>query len=268
MNKQVGNILYFSHGGGPMPILNDPSHDKMIAFMKAIPKRITKPQAIVLISAHWEAEIITVQSGLKPQLLYDYYGFPKETYQLQYPCAGHPQLAKKIINLLSDRQIPVQSDVHRPYDHGAYIPLMLMYPEADIPVVQISLHHNLSPQAHLALGEALKPLLEEPILIIGSGFSFHNMREFGHSGPDLKNDAFQEALIALLSAPEHPIDSAAYPANCSTFAQWDQLPFARYCHPREEHLLPLHVCVGASNNFATLVFDDFIIDKRSVAFLW
>lgn len=268
MDLVQGNIIYISHGGGPMPILGDASHSAMIDFMKGLSAKIQRPKAIVVVSAHWEASEITIQSGIRPTLLYDYYGFPEQAYKLHYPCVGSPELANTTSKLLTDAGIPHALDPQRPYDHGTYIPLLLLYPEADIPVIQISLHHNLDPKTHLALGAALKPLLDQPILLIGSGFSFHNMREFGGPGPDSRNDAFQDSLKSILLDCPTPDDKAAQNPTLQALEAWTDLPSARYCHPREEHLLPLHVCVGASNGKASLIFDDKILGKRSLAFLW
>ena len=260
-----GQVIYFSHGGGPLPVLGDATHDKMIAFMKGLDETLHKPEAIVVFSAHWEENTIAVQSGPEPSMLYDYYGFPEEAYQLKYPCKGHPALAAKIHGLLLDAGLDAVQDDARPYDHGSYIPLMMIYPEADIPVIQVSLHHSLAPSVHVAMGEALKPLLEENILFIGSGFSFHNMRRCDFSGKnatDPVNDEFQEVLIDLCS--EQPDDITRREA----FRNWKEISGAKYAHPREEHLLPLHVCVGLSAGKGEKVFDDYIVGKRAVGFLW
>lgn len=261
----MGQSIYISHGGGPMPILGDPTHAQMITFMKALPQQLERPDAIVVFSAHWEQKTVHIQSGKAPELLYDYYGFPKEAYQVAYPCAGNPELAQRIKDLLDFNQIENQLDERRPYDHGSYIPLLMMYPEADIPVIQVSLNNNLSSSEHLKLGAALKPLMKEKILFIGSGFSFHNMRQFDMSGrhhPDPLNDAFQDALIHTCC--EEQADEERW----SRLEHWDTLPGARHCHPREEHLLPLHVCVGLASRPGEKIFDDVIIGKRAVAFLW
>lgn len=258
------SIVYFSHGGGPLPILGDPSHAKMNAFMTELPKSLEEPEAIVVFSAHWEENTIQVQSGEEPGILYDYYGFPKEAYQLQYPCKGHPVLANRIVELLKREGVQVALNPRRPYDHGSYIPLKMMYPKANIPVVQISLHRNLDPFTHLALGKALQPLLREKILFIGSGFSFHNMREFDFSGvekEDPKNKDFQELLSEICCVEE-------YEPRWNAFLKWKEFPYAKYCHPREEHLLPLLVCAGLAPSKGKKVFDDYILGKRAVAILW
>lgn len=263
--NQRSNIIYLSHGGGPLPVLGDASHDKMIEFMRKIPSEISKPDAIIVFSAHWEENVVTIQSGEKPSMMYDYYGFPKEAYDIKYPCKGDKKLAIKISNLLESAGLNCRLDDKRPYDHGSYIPLMMMYPDADIPVVQVSLHHNLDSKTHLSIGKALRPLLDENLLIIGSGFSFHNMRNFDFSARnavDALNDQFQNGLIQICC---EELDESA---RIEALIKWENISGARYCHPREEHLLPLMVCAGMAGDIATKVFDDYIIGKRAIGFLW
>ncbi|MDW7655775.1 MAG: class III extradiol ring-cleavage dioxygenase [Bacillota bacterium] len=260
-----GQLIYFSHGGGPLPILADPSHEKMIRFMHHIPTMIHRPEAIIVFSAHWEENVLSIQNSQQPSILYDYYGFPAAAYKIEYPCRGSRELAAKADDAIQRFDINCRLDDDRPYDHGSYIPLKMMYPEADIPVIQISLDHSLDPLAHLNIGKALMPLLAENVLIIGSGFSFHNLNAFDFAGreiPDLHNDAFQDSLVKICCNEEDEAE------KWQQLAQWVNLPWARYCHPREEHLLPLHVCVGAAAGKAQLIFDDYILGKRAVAFLW
>jgi 4,5-DOPA dioxygenase extradiol len=258
-------VVYVSHGGGPLPLLADPSHVKMVEFMKRLPVEISRSEAIVVISAHWEEQVVTIQGGESPAMVYDYYGFEEKAYQLKYPCKGSPELAARIEALLSGNDVTCRIDNQRSYDHGSYVPLMLMYPEADIPVIQISLCSTLDSHTHLKIGEALRPLLEENILVIGSGFSFHNMRQFDFSGrilKDFENDAFQESLISTCCKE---LDEKRL---WEKLVAWESLPGARYCHPREEHLLPLLVCVGAAGVGAELVFDEYILGKRATGYLW
>ena len=175
---QAAQIVYLSHGGGPLPILGDPGHAAMVAFMQKLPKNLRKPEAVLVISAHWEEETATLLSAPNPPLFYDYYGFPAEAYDLTYPAPGNPGLAKRIASMLEQASIPARLDDQRGFDHGVFIPLKLMYPAANIPCLQLSLLRGLDPAAHLALGKALRPFLEEHLLVIGSGFSFHNMGAF------------------------------------------------------------------------------------------
>ncbi|MFN2237529.1 MAG: DODA-type extradiol aromatic ring-opening family dioxygenase [Anaerolineales bacterium] len=264
-NQDKAQIVYFSHGGGPLPILGDASHQAMIEFMKALPAQLRKPDAILVISAHWEESTFTVMDGASPPMFYDYYGFPEAAYEINYPAPGDPALAHQIVALLRGKNIPVRTDPQRGFDHGLFIPLKLMYPQADIPALQISLLRGLDPAAHLALGNALSGLMKENILVIGSGFSFHNMQAFAWQGDpqaDPANDAFQDWLIEVVTQPSSSKERERQ------MTEWEKAPSARYCHPREEHLMPLHVCVGMANAPAKLVFDDTILGKRAVAFLW
>ncbi len=258
-------IVYFSHGGGPLPILGDAGHKAMVAFMRHLPSRLRKPDAILVISAHWEENTATLTGAASPPLLYDYFGFPSEAYEITYPAPGSPGLANRIAGLLIENHIPAQLDPRRGFDHGLFIPLKLMYPQADIPSVQLSLLRGLDPTAHIALGKALRALMRENILVIGSGFSFHNMRAFSFQGihsPDQANDAFQNWLIEVCAGP------ISQPERERLLIDWQNAPSARYCHPREEHLLPLHVCLGMADKPASTIFDDYILGKRAVAFLW
>ena len=264
-SETKAQIVYFSHGGGPLPILGDASHRAMLDFMKGLPSQIRKPDAILVISAHWEENAATLLGAAAPAMFYDYYGFPQEAYEIKYPAPGSPELANRIAGILKKNNIPARIDPQRGFDHGLFIPLKMMYPQADIPSLQLSLLRGLNPMAHIGLGKALRDLVDENILVIGSGFSFHNMRAFAWEGtgkPDPANDAFQNWLIETCTAPMSQSERE------QRLIEWEKAPSARYCHPREEHLLPLHVCEGMANKPAKLVFDNHILGKRSVAFLW
>jgi 4,5-DOPA dioxygenase extradiol len=258
-------IVYFSHGGGPLPILGDPGHKAMVDFMRWLPSQLRRPDAILVVSAHWEESAATLLGAQNPPMFYDYYGFPAEAYQITYAAPGSPSLADRLARLLQQNNIPSRVDPQRGFDHGLFIPLKLMYPQADIPSLQLSLLRGLSPTAHIALGSALRALANENILVIGSGFSFHNMRAFswqGEAAPDPANDAFQDWLIEGCTGPLTQSERE------KRLVAWEQAPSARYCHPREEHLLPVHVCLAMADRPATLIFDDRILGKRAVAFLW
>ena len=264
-NTKPISTVYFSHGGGPLPLLVDPSHKAMIDFMLALPEKLVKPAAIIVISAHWEEKLPTLLGAEHPGMFYDYYGFPEAAYQIQYPCPGSPALATEAQALLNAQGIPAAINPTRGIDHGHFIPLSLMYPQADIPAIQLSLIRGLDPAAHLKLGEALRELRNGNTLIIGSGFSFHNMRAFSWQGeekPDPANDAFQNWLI------ETCVTQKDYAQTRDALLHWETAPSARYCHPREEHLMPLLVCAGLAGKPASLLFDDAILGKRGVAFGW
>ena len=197
---------------------------------------------------------------------YDYEGFPDEVYQLQYPSPGEPELADKVVSALMDAGIAAESSPERPYDHGLYTPLMLMYPEADIPAIQLSLVKGLDPDEHLRIGEALQGLDYDDLLIIGSGFSFHNMRAFFiPESPDMHaaNAAFQNWLEETCMSKELPEEERR-----TRLQHWAEAPSARYCHPREEHLLPLHVCYGIAGRAADEYIATTILGKASGMYAW
>ncbi len=259
-------VLYLSHGGGPLPLLGDKSHQNLVNFLKEASSLITKPEAILVISAHWEESKPTITSGAFPALIYDYYGFPKESYEITYPAPGSPELAQKIFNLLEKAGIEATLDAQRGFDHGLFVPLKIMFPEADIPCVQLSLLNNLQPEAHILIGKALAELRKENVLIIGSGFSFHNLKAFfapATQQSQAMNEAFEQWLIDTCSNTELTEQEREQRLN-----NWDKAPAARYCHPREEHLLPLHVCYGAAGTAATRVFEFEILGKMASAYLW
>lgn len=257
--------VYFSHGGGPLPILGDPSHQAMVEFMTQLPAQLARPDAIVVVSAHWEEGAATLLGAPTPPMFYDYYGFPKEAYDITYPAPGHPALAERIADLLEKNGIPARIDTQRGFDHGLFIPLKLMYPRADIPSIQLSLLRGLDSAAHIALGKALRDFPSEDILVVGSGFSFHNLTAFSQlafGAPDPANDAFHDWLVETCTG------QLSQSEREQRLIAWEQAPSARYCHPREEHLLPLHVCLGMAGRLAEVAFDDHILGKRGVALLW
>lgn len=260
------NTVFISHGGGPLPVLGDPGHAEMVSTLKKLAEELPRPKAILVISAHWEANLPTVTSASKPGMMYDYEGFPDEAYQLQYPSPGEPELANKVVSALMDAGIAAESSPERPYDHGLYTPLMLMYPEADIPAIQLSLVKGLDPDEHLRIGEALQGLDYDDLLIIGSGFSFHNMRAFFiPESPDMHaaNAAFQNWLEETCMSKELPEEERR-----KRLQHWAEAPSARYCHPREEHLLPLHVCYGIAGRAADEYIATTILGKASGMYAW
>ncbi len=263
---QTGQVLYIPHGGGPLPLLGDALHVEMVDFLQRMRGELRRPSAIVVISAHWEANAVTITSGENPDLIYDYYGFPPESYEISYPAPGAPVLALEIQGLLSDSGLHATLDAHRGFDHGLFVPLKMLYPEADIPCVQVSLLHNLDPEQHIRLGQALAPLMERDILVLGSGYSFHNLQvllRYRGDVEDPQNEAFEDWLNQTCCDESLSPDQRRH-----NLVSWTQAPNARYCHPREEHLLPLHVCYGVKQARARRVFNGRIIGKRCSAFLW
>ncbi len=249
-----------------MPLLGEPHHDEMVKTLRAIAKKIPKPSAILVISAHWETNVPTVTSGISPGLIYDYSGFPKQAYEIEYPAPGEPALATSVVNSLKLSGIEAAKDNVRGFDHGLFVPLKIMYPEANIPCVQLSLVNTLAPALHIDIGNALQQVQWDNLLVIGSGFSFHNMRAF--FAPDSKearknNLAFDDWLNDTVSDPTLPESIRE-----ERLAQWISAPGARYCHPREEHLLPLHVCYGLAGNPSDETFRAKILQKQASMFHW
>ena len=260
-------VLFVPHGGGPMPLLDEENHRELTAFLQSVSANLPRPEAILVITAHWEEEVATVSSSPAPGMFYDYYGFPPESYKFQYPASGSPELANTIASLLAAAGVESRLDPHRDFDHGTFVPLMLMYPQADIPVVQLSLLKNLNPAAHIALGAALAPLREQGVFILGSGMSFHNMQAFfsGNPATPARSERFDEWLTETLTSQYLSVDEKS-----AQLADWKSAPEARFCHPREEHLLPLHVCFGAGSATpnAAKMFNGFLFNTKISAFLW
>ena len=259
-------VLFVSHGGGPLPLLGDPGHAEMVTCLQDIRTRLRRPSAILVISAHWEETIPTITFAPQPPLIYDYYGFPAESYSIQYPAPGEPALAQAVYTALTGAGIDAARDDSRGFDHGLFVPLKILFPQADIPCVQLSLKDNLSAQEHLAIGAALRGLEWDNLLVIGSGFSFHNMRAF--FAPETAesrnlNRAFEEWLHETCTSEELGEEERA-----QRLVQWQQAPGARFCHPREEHLLPLHVCCGLAQAPCAEPFMLNILHKRASMYLW
>ncbi|KAG8461634.1 hypothetical protein KFE25_001252 [Diacronema lutheri] len=240
------DVLVLPHGGGPMAMLGEPSHKGLTDWLATVPATLPRPPtAVLVISAHWEATEPTVLSSAAPELLFDYFGFPQSAYELAYPARGAPLLAEQLQQRLRDAGfVGAAQDVRRGYDHGVFIPLLFMFPRADVPVLQLSLLASLDAREHLRLGRAIAPLRAQGVLIVGSGMhSFHNMRGFrGAHGSD-PIDASRDFDAWIVTAV-----TAVSPAERERLlGSWEALaPRARDVHPREEHLLPLLVCAGAA----------------------
>lgn len=260
------HALFIGHGGGPLPLLGDPGHQELVATLQEIAASIPRPKAILVVSAHWEAPLPTLTAAPKPELLYDYYNFPPEAYSIQYPCPGDPQLAHTVAQRLRQAGFSARLDDRRGFDHGVFIPLKIMYPQADIPCVQLSLLDSLDPAEHIALGEAL-PIEElDQVLILGSGFSFHNLRAFfGPISSDQQqaNARFESWLARTCTDP-----ALSEEDRRARLIHWDDTPDARYCHPRPEHLLPLHVCYGAARSPSRKRYALRILGVMTSMYLW
>jgi aromatic ring-opening dioxygenase catalytic subunit (LigB family) len=258
--------LFISHGGGPLPLLGDPGHKELVDVFKSVVAQLAKPSAIIVISAHWEADKPTITAGSNPPLIYDYSGFPEASYEIEYPAPGEPSLARKIFNALQENDIEAMLDEQRGFDHGLFVPLKIMYPQANIPCVQVSLIDSLNAADHIKLGNALRGLPVNNVLVLGSGFSFHNMKAF-FSEPSSEqqslNNAFENWLIETCSG-----DGLDEQEREKRLIHRESAPGARYCQPREEHLLPLHVCYGFAKSRARQVFTFKVMGKQASAYLW
>ncbi|GMN89634.1 DODA-type extradiol aromatic ring-opening family dioxygenase [Francisella sciaenopsi] len=258
--------IFISHGGGPLPLLGDKNHQELVNALQTLSQKFKKPEAIIVISAHWEEPIVTITAKQNPSLIYDYYGFPEESYNIKYPAFGNPELANKLYNIFNNLKIPSKLDFDRGFDHGLFVPLKIMYPNADIPCIQISLNQNLDPSQHINIGEAISQLDQPNLLIIGSGFSFHNMRAFFNTSLDKNNEmnkSFEKWLVDTCSNRNLTEQERTH-----KLINWEDAPNARYCHPREEHLIPLHVCYGANKTACKEYQTLSILNKESSIYIW
>ena len=246
--------FYIPHGGGPWHVMNDAFGDpvgygKLKEYLENLGQQFSqKIKAIIVISAHWEEDFPTVHFGSNPPLLYDYYGFPESTYHLDWPTPGNPELAERIENLIQANGFTTKREYKRGFDHGTFVPFMIAFPKAEIPVVQLSLVKTLDPATHIKLGKALEPLRNEGVLIIGSGMSYHNMRGFMSDGTNAieNSEKFDNWLSkTVLNSKINERDTA--------LMNWQKAPAAQECHPRSEHLLPLFVVAGAAGNDTGLI---------------
>ncbi|NBV41641.1 dioxygenase [bacterium] len=235
---------YISHGGGPWPYMNGPmrdAHAQLEAFLKAFPRDVgLMPKGILVISAHWEETKFSVMANPAPTMIYDYSGFPEETYSVRYRAPGSPELAEQVHALLQKRGFVVEMNHTRGYDHGTYVPFSVAFPDENVPIIQLSIHRDYNPEVHLAVGRALAPLREKEILIVGSGASYHNLRDMG-SGAKNTSHAFDYWLTQSLC-------TVGSEERSRRLRHWTDAPSARAVHPREDHLVPLFVAVGAAES--------------------
>lgn len=241
MKNEKQPVFYISHGGGPCFWMDwgtpDPFQN-LAQFLKNFQNLLPqKPDAILVVSAHWEENEYTLQTHPNPPMLYDYYGFPEHTYHLKYPGKTSKNLEALIENQFAIHQTPLKKDSERGYDHGLFVPFLLMFPEADIPIMQLSIKHNLDPKDHYKCGEILSALREKNILIVGSGLSYHNLRNL----VDVRNisESWNNWLNETLTADQFDREK---------LFNWKNAPNALLCHPREDHLVPLFVAAGAATD--------------------
>ncbi len=245
MNAERLPTLMIPHGGGPCffmetrPPMPAGMWDAMATHLRGLGDEVgVRPRAVLVISAHWETSVPTVHEASVHTLLFDYYNFPEHTYRLAYPAPGAPDVAARVRTLIGAAGFETAGETERGLDHGVFIPFMLIYPEADVPITQLSLQSGLSPERHLEIGRALAPLRDEGVLIVGSGMTFHNLAE----GPTPRVVAAAEAFDGWLTDTV----VASPGLRNGRLAAWAEAPGARTAHPREEHLLPLMVAAGAA----------------------
>lgn len=238
--------IFLPHGGGPCFFMDwtwgpaDTWHATE-HFLESLASTLpAEPKSLLVISGHWEEPAFTASAAAQPQLIYDYSGFPAETYQLKWPAPGDPALAARVSALLQGAGLPSSTDPQRGYDHGVFVPLKVAFPQAQISVVTLSLDHSLDPALHIAAGRALAPLRDEGVLIVASGMSFHNLRGYFQPQTAERARAFDAWLTKAVESPAQQRNAL--------LQKWRSAPFAEYAHPREEHLIPLMVAAGAGGD--------------------
>ena len=257
-------VAFVPHGGGPWPFVEMGLPPNEVAELKDYLKTVrelppARPRALLVISAHWEEPVPTLMTAERPPMLYDYYGFPPESYRITWPAPGDPQLAREVQDLLGSAGFKAGADPARGFDHGTFVPLKVTYPDADIPAIQLSLIRGLNPAQHIAMGRALAPLRDQGIFIVGSGMTFHNLRAFGDPRAAAYSEQFDEWLRAVMQRA--PADRAR------GLTEWSTAPAARIAHPREEHLIPLLVATGAAgDDRAWLAFSGTFAGTKLSAF--
>jgi aromatic ring-opening dioxygenase catalytic subunit (LigB family) len=253
--------FFIPHGGGPCFFMDDPRGiwTGMAEFLRSIAGRLPAvPAALLVVSGHWETEGFGFTGAARPGLIYDYYGFPKHTYELRYDAPWAPLLAARAVSLLEGAGLRGVLDGARGLDHGVFVPMKVAFAAADIPVVEMSVDRLLAPELHLAAGRALAPLRDENVLILGSGMSFHNMRGYGDARftvPSQQFDAWLTESVAL-----------AGPERAVRLRGWEEAPAARAAHPEAEHLLPLMVAAGAADGVGERVYSELVMETAISGF--
>jgi aromatic ring-opening dioxygenase catalytic subunit (LigB family) len=235
--------IFLPHGGGPCFFMDwtwgpaDTWHKTQRFLAELAGTLPAVPRALLVVSGHWEEPTFTASATAQPKLIFDYSGFPEHTYKLTWPAPGEPELAARVAGLLGKAGLPSALSASRGFDHGVFVPLKVAFPEAQIPVVTLSLASSLDPALHLAAGHALAPLRDEGVLVVGSGMSFHNLRGYFRPETPERARAFDAWLTGAVESPAIKRDAL--------LTDWRNAPFGTYAHPREEHLIPLLVAAGA-----------------------
>lgn len=244
MKDFVFPTYFVSHGGGPWPFMKAEvgnTFDKLEASLKDIPRQVgVAPKAVLVVSGHWEEPEFAVSASAQPGMIYDYSGFPPHTYQIRYGASGSPELALRVKQLMEQAGLPTRLDAQRGFDHGTFTMMYPIYPDANVPIVQLSMRRGSDPGVHINAGKALAPLRSEGVLILGSGLSYHNLRQFGPAGAIASRqfDGWLQQTL-LHSDPRERRERLMH---------WEHAPSARTAHPHPDHLLPLMVAVGAAEN--------------------
>ena len=253
--------LFIPHGGGPCFFMDDPGGvwtgmaDFLHGIAGSLPER---PKSILVVSGHWETRGFAFTGAQRPPLVYDYSNFPPHTYELRYDVPGDPALASRAAELIDAAGLQARVDVERGLDHGVFVPMKVAFPDADIPMIEMSVDKGLEPALHLAAGRALAPLRDDGVLIVGSGMSFHNMRGYGDPGFTAPSEAFDRWLTAAVQADPD--------TRARALAAWSSAPGGRLSHPREEHLIPLMVAAGASDQPGGRIYAEKVLQTAISGF--
>jgi len=246
VHTQRQPAIFLPHGGGPCFFMDwtwgpaDTWHATQ-HFLEGLAATLPEaPKAILVVSGHWEEPAFTSSAAAHPDLIFDYSGFPEHTYQLTWPAPGAPELARRAADLLAQAGLPSALSLDRGFDHGVFVPMKVVFPEANIPVATLSLSASLDPAMHLAAGRALAALRDEGVLIVASGMSFHNLRAYLLPETVESARAFDAWLTQAVESPAAE--------RTALLTRWREAPYAAFCHPREEHLIPLMVAAGAGGD--------------------
>lgn len=244
----VAPAVFVNHGGGPLPLLGDKDHTGLTRFLRDELQshiNLKELKAIILVTAHWEENKVTISSGKTHSLYFDYYGFPPESYKYKYEAPGDPNLANRVSEALKKNGIDTKLDPQRGWDHGVFVPMMLINPNADIPIIQISVLNNQDPEQHYKIGETLHQFRKEGVAVFGSGMSYHNMREFmyGRNKGTVINEEFDDFLNRVCTTDD-------VEKRKEELINWRQQPGASEAHPPRaaEHFMPLIVIAGAGGS--------------------
>jgi len=258
-----------------MPLIGDPMHKDIVRSLKdRVPKILRlgsadAPRAIVVVTAHWSERHPTISNSRKHDLYYDYYGFPPETYNIKYNAEGSPDVAKEVFDALKSEGFAPEMDEQRGWDHGVFVPLLLINPAADVPIVQLSVLASENPASHFKMGRALAKLRDSNVAIVGSGFaSFHNLRLM--FGGVAKEKAFQERNAAWNKAITDAVTDPDEDSRLTKLEKWREFPSAYEMHPRggAEHFLPLIVCAGAGGNQEAFKYTDEFMGLDMYSYYW